>query len=227
MTMMRCIVGAAATILFVGLPAGESVASTGNCQDACSDARKNCMSSKRMAHRSCRSGCRESINEAVSSARAICGQQGLAERACRKLVHRTVHGAQKACRADCGADAKLAKTVCKDERRECAQVCSDEIDPACRDACVDNFQACRKELGACVDVCKDERRAAVEACHDQVAGVCDPEALRECLRQARAEFRSCASECHGETTCAQDLRECVGDCLEEPDYGGEKAPAGS
>ena len=219
MTTMRSIVAVAATLLFVGLSAEAGTASTETYQDACTDARQNCMNAREMARRSCRSGCRETIYEAVASARAICEQQDLDEEACRKLVRRTVRGAHGACRADCRVEAHLAKVVCRDERRECAEVCGGDIDPVCRDACVDDFDACREELGACVDVCRDELQAAVDACRDQVADLCDPEVLRECLHQARAEFRSCASDCHGNTTCAQDLRECIGDCVEEPDEG--------
>ena len=224
MTTMRGIVAVAATLFFVGLFAGAGTASTETCQDACSDGRRNCMSARKMAHRSCRSGCRETIHEAVAGARAICDEQDLREKACRKLVRRTVRGAQDTCRADCRVEARQAKVVCRSERRQCAGICSDEIDPVCRDACVDDFSACRQELGACVDVCRDERRAAVEACRDEVADLCDPVVFAECRHQARAGFRSCASDCHGDTACAQDLHECIGDCVTELDDAEDDDP---
>lgn len=205
-----------AVFSFLGALAGAASASAESCQEVCSDARQNCMNARQVAHLECRSGCRETINEAAANARAICEQQELGERACRAFVWRTVAAAQDACRADCRIDAKQAGVVCKDERSDCAEVCSGQIDPVCRDACVDGFYGCRQELVGCVDACRDDRRAAVEACRQDVGETCDPKALRECVRQARAEYRTCHRECRADTTCARDLRECLGDCLEGP-----------
>ncbi len=210
----------AATLLLVGVSAGASTASTETCREACSSGRQNCMNARKPAHRSCRSGCRENVRDALAGARVICDEQELSKKTCRKLVLRTFHTAHKACRADCREESQQAKIICRTGRRACAATCSDPIDPVRRDACVDDFDGCREGLDTCVDVCRDEREAAIEACHEQVADLCDLDVLRECLRDARGGSRSCASDCHGDTTCAQDLRECIGDSVEEPDDGG-------
>jgi hypothetical protein len=186
------------------------------CQAACSDARSTCQKARTVAHRRCARGCRDTIQEATRQARAICEAEELPEQACRQLVQQTVEGAQMACHADCRVGAKLQRSVCRAERRECRNACLAEIDPECREPCVADFQACRDDLAACANVCGEQRDAAAAACHEQVAEVCDPVVLRECLRQVREDAWACVEECRLDTSCGEDLRECVGDCAETP-----------
>ena len=185
------------------------------CQAACSDARSTCIKARVVAHRSCAIGCRETIQAATRQARTICEQEELADLACRQLVQRTVKGAQVACHADCRVAARLQRNVCRAERQDCREACLDALDPECREPCVDEFAACREERGACVNVCGEQREAAAASCRDQVGEVCDPLVLRECLEQVRADSWACAEECRLDTSCGEDLRECVGDCADQ------------
>ncbi len=203
-----------ATVMLLGV-AGE--ASANECKESCSEARQTCMKARKIAHKRCATGCQETIQDAVRDARRICVEQELGDAACNNLVRRTVEGAQKACRADCRVDAKLSKTVCRDERRDCRMACTDAVDPECREPCVDDFRACVADQRGCVDVCHGEREAAVSACNDQMGEVCDPEVLRECLQQVRLDTQECVQDCHEETSCGENLRECVGDCADASD----------
>jgi hypothetical protein len=205
---------ALSTFLVLGL-AGTAPAN--ECSEACSDARQTCMKARRLAHHSCKSGCRETILETVASARAVCERESLEPKQCRELVMQTLASAQRACRADCRTDGKLERAVCQAERQECREVCSDAIDPACKEPCVDAFRSCREELVTCTDTCRSDAEAAIQACHDAMSDVCDPQALRECLHEVRRDARACGEECHLDTGCGPELRECVGDCVEDLD----------
>ena len=184
------------------------------CHEACSDARGACQKTASIAHRGCARGCRETIEQAVRQARVVCGHEELADLACRQLVQRTVKGAQVACQADCRVATRLARTVCSAERRDCRAACLGAVDPECREPCVADFEACREDFGACADVCREQRHTAGLACQEQTSEVCDPVVLRECFQQVRAEARACVEECGHDTSCGENLRECVHDCAD-------------
>jgi len=195
--------------------AWAGAASANECSETCSDARQSCMKARKIAHKECAGDCVDTLRDAITDARAVCERQELGDKACRLLVRRTVEGAQRACRADCRLDAGLAKTVCKDERRDCRVACSDATDPECREPCLEDFHACREDQRECVDVCREDRRVASQACKAEMGEVCDPDMLRECLQQARGDSRACVRSCHEDTSCGETLRECVGDCADD------------
>jgi hypothetical protein len=108
--------------------------------------------------------------------------------------------------------------VCREERADCRDACAPG--GGCARECVEEFAGCRRELDACADECRSARREAIKECREKIADVCDPEAYRACVREAREEHRSCQAECHEGAECGPDLRECLGTCRDDvPDDG--------
>ena len=54
------------------------------------------------------------------------------------------------------------------------------------------FSSATVYADACMDVCKQKNRAAVQFCNYPQK---EPQALRECLAQARANFDACKQAC--------------------------------
>lgn len=210
-------------MLLVCFAAGSAFADEGGedslCQEECKEARHICRKAAHAVHRICDYGCGDEISAATQRARAFCEEEGLEGRECARVIRRAVHAAKDECREDCASARKRARNVCHDEIKECKRACRPPIDRECAGECRDDFAGCEEDLEGCVDGCAVAKKEAVEACREQIADVCDPEAYKACVKEARVEARMCAEACHGEISCGEDLRECLGGCVidDEPE----------
>ncbi len=215
-------IGVAVGALFLGAAvAGPAPAwEESECREDCQEARKICHRAAKAAHRVCWDHCQEHIADALRRARALCDQEELTPLECARLVSEAGVYAAHECREDCRKVKRRARKACRNDREECRMVCVPD-DPECALDCRDDFAGCRVDLDECQGECGAAHEAEVAACDEFVSDVCDPEAYAQCLHEARAHARLCRDECHGENTCAPDLRECLGDCRVDADSDGE------
>ncbi len=190
------------------------------CREECHEARKVCERAAKAAFKACRSICEESVSAARREAAAMCESEGLEGKDCARLTRKLVAEALDGCKRDCAQVYKRARNVCHEERKECRIACVPPVDGECFMGCREEFGACRDALGECTEGCREKRSAAIEECKELIADTCDPEAFRECVHQARVESRQCAETCHEDFSCGADLRECVGECVDD----GEPEP---
>lgn len=146
----------------------------------------------------------EASREACRAEARACHQDaGAALRACRDACAE----GDWSCLWGCREPYAEARRDCAADALDCRVDCRDDVDPACGDACVDEFFGCAEDAAACTRECDARMRTAVERCRE--AG---GPAVEVCVRDALAFGRLCLRHCRESHACRRDLRGCLSEC---------------
>ncbi len=150
--------------------------------------------------------CREALslcNEAARADARVCRQD------CENAAESSEPGA---CHRQCRADYKEDRGECRRVAHECRQDRLAALDPACVDACRDEFAGCFEANHACRDDCRAGLEGAIAECRDLHGD--DEAALRECRKAVHQERLECKQACHDANDCS-GIRECLAVCADD------------
>ncbi len=147
-------------------------------------------------------------------ARRICHHAARhAVRACADACESGEEGAT--CRDECRRIFHAARSLCREEVRECIASLRPPLDEACATECREDFALCRDDLGECRDECRDETRDAVRDCVEMFRDDGDRQAFHACVHEAHREGHLCGQDCYDEYPCGHEFRECLTGCVIE------------
>ena len=149
-----------------------------------------------------------------------CGQDCRAERA---MCRADARGARHECAASCDEGDRPCRAACREAFAESNRLCAvavlgchadrrDDLDPACVDGSVDDFDLCTADALDCAMDCHVAKAEAIAQCRTLADGEADVNG-KGCVRAAIANGRACLHECRAAHRCRAEAKQSLEECV--------------